>query len=41
MALDPPHLSDEVTAFLDASKPLVKWLDTNVGPTELEVERRG
>ena len=39
--LDTPEPKDRVTAFLDASKPLVKWLDSNVGPTELEVERRG
>ena len=32
---------DAVVAFLDAAKPLVKWLDTNVGPTELVDERWG
>ena len=32
---------DRVTGLLDAAKPLVKWLDTNVGPTELVDERWG
>jgi uncharacterized protein (TIGR02453 family) len=30
-----------ILTFLDAAKPLVKWLDTNVGPTELVDERWG
>ncbi len=34
--LDTSEPKDRVVAFLDAAKPLVKWLDTNVGPTELE-----
>lgn len=32
---------DRIVAFLDAAKPLVKWLDTNVGPTELVDQRWG
>ena len=34
--LDTSEPKDRVVAFLDAAKPLVKWLDTNVGPTELD-----
>ncbi len=34
--LDTAEPKDRVVAFLDAAKPLVKWLDTNVGPTEVE-----
>jgi len=34
--LDTSEPKDRVVDFLDAAKPLVKWLDTNVGPTELE-----
>ena len=33
--------TDRVAAFLDSAKPLVKWLETNVGPTELVDERWG
>ncbi len=32
---------DRIVEFLDKAKPLVKWLDTNVGPTELEDSRWG
>jgi uncharacterized protein (TIGR02453 family) len=39
--LDTPEPKDRVVALLDAAKPLVKWLDTNVGPTELVDERWG
>jgi uncharacterized protein (TIGR02453 family) len=39
--LDTAEPKDRVIAFLDAAKPLVKWLDTNVGPTELVDERWG
>jgi uncharacterized protein (TIGR02453 family) len=39
--LDTSQPKDRVVALLDAAKPLVKWLDTNVGPTELENERWG
>jgi uncharacterized protein (TIGR02453 family) len=28
-----------ILAFLDAARPLVKWLDTNVGPTESSDQR--
>ena len=31
--VEPKH---RVVGFLDSVNPLVKWLDTNVGPTELE-----
>ena len=31
--VEPKH---RVVGFLDSAKPLVKWLDTNVGPSELE-----
>ena len=33
--LDTKKPKDRVLGFLDAAKPLVKWLDTNVGPSEL------
>ncbi len=36
---DSPEPKRRITDFLDDAKPLVQWLDTNVGPTELE-ERR-
>ncbi len=39
--LDTAEPQERVVAFLGAAKPLVKWLDTNVGPTELVDERRG
>ena len=39
--LDTPEPKDRVVAFLDAATPLVKWLDTNVGPTELVDDRWG
>jgi uncharacterized protein (TIGR02453 family) len=39
--LDTSEPKDRVVAFLDAAAPLVKWLDTNVGPTELVEERWG
>jgi uncharacterized protein (TIGR02453 family) len=39
--LDTAEPKERVTAFLDAAKPLVKWLDTNVGPTELVDEGWG
>ena len=32
---------DRIVAVLDAAKPMVKWLDTNVGPTEIENDRWG
>jgi len=34
--LDTSEPEDRVVTFLGAAKPLVKWLDTNVGPTELD-----
>ncbi len=34
--LDSPEPKDRVRAFLKTAKPLVTWLDANVGPTELE-----
>lgn len=37
--LDTPEPKQRVTDFLDAAKPLVKWLDTNVGPTEIVDDR--
>ncbi len=39
--LDTPEPEDRVMTVLEAAKPLVKWLDTNVGPTELVDERWG
>jgi uncharacterized protein (TIGR02453 family) len=39
--LDTSEPKDRVVTFLGAAKPLVKWLDTNVGPTELEDTRWG
>ncbi|HUW04437.1 MAG TPA: DUF2461 domain-containing protein [Acidimicrobiales bacterium] len=39
--LDTAEPKDRVLSFLDAAKPLVKWLDTKVGPTELVDERWG
>lgn len=39
--LGTPEARDRIVAFLDSAKPLVKWLDTNVGPTELVDERSG
>lgn len=39
--LDTSEPKDRIVSFLDAAKPLVKWLDTNVGPTELVDERWG
>jgi uncharacterized protein (TIGR02453 family) len=39
--LDTSEPKDRVVALLDAAKPLVKWLDTNVGPTELVDSRWG
>ena len=37
--LDTAKPKDRVITVLDAAKPLVKWLDTNVGPTELPNQR--
>lgn len=34
--LDTAEPKERIIAFLKATKPLVAWLDTNVGPTELE-----
>ena len=39
--LDTAEPKDRVLDFLGAAKPLVTWLDTNVGPTELVDERWG
>ncbi|MEQ8839660.1 MAG: DUF2461 domain-containing protein [Acidimicrobiales bacterium] len=39
--LDTPEAKARVLDLLDTAKPLVKWLDTNVGPSELPEERRG
>ncbi len=39
--LDTAEPKTRVLGLLDAAKPLVKWLDTNVGPTELVDERWG
>jgi len=39
--LDTAEPKARVTALLDAAKPLVRWLDTNVGPTELDNDRWG
>jgi uncharacterized protein (TIGR02453 family) len=39
--LGTPEARDRIVAVLDSAKPLVKWLDTNVGPTELVDERSG
>ena len=39
--LDTAEPKARVLTFLDAAEPLVKWLDTNVGPTELADERWG
>ena len=39
--LDTSEPKDRVVALLETAKPLVKWLDTNVGPTELVDERWG
>jgi len=33
-------VKDRVVEFLRASRPLVKWLDANVGPTTLEPDPR-
>lgn len=38
--LDTAEPRDRVIEVLTAAKPLVKWLDTNVGPTELADTRR-
>jgi uncharacterized protein (TIGR02453 family) len=37
--LDTSEPKNRVVSVLDAAKPLIKWLDTNVGPTELADER--
>ena len=34
--LDTAEAKDRIVEFMTASKPLVKWLDTNVGPSELD-----
>ncbi len=34
--LDSPEPVERVRDFLETAKPLVTWLDTNVGPSELE-----
>jgi uncharacterized protein (TIGR02453 family) len=39
--LDCSEPKNRVRAVLDAAKPLIKWLDTNVGPTELANKRWG
>jgi len=39
--LDTAEPKDRVNELLDAAKPLVQWLDTNVGPTELDDQRWG
>ncbi len=39
--LDTAEPKARVLALLDAAKPLAKWLDTNVGPTELVDTRWG
>jgi hypothetical protein len=39
--LDTSEPRDRVVAFLDTAKSLVRWLDTNVGPTELVDEGWG
>jgi uncharacterized protein (TIGR02453 family) len=39
--LDTSEPKNRVVSVLDAAKPLIKWLDTNVGPTELADERWG
>lgn len=39
--LDTSEPKARVVAFLDAAKPLVRWLDSNVGPTELVDARWG
>lgn len=39
--LDTADPKERVIDFLATAKPLVKWLDTNVGPTELVDERWG
>ena len=36
---DSPEPKRRITDFLDDAKPLVKWLDANVGPTGLEDRR--
>ena len=39
--LDTSEPAARVVAFLDTAKPLVRWLDTNVGPTDIVDERWG
>ena len=39
--LDTSEPKDRIVEFLAAAKPLVTWLDRNVGPTEIVDERRG
>ena len=39
--LDTTEPKDRVVGFLNAAKPLVTWLDHNVGPTEIVDDRRG
>ncbi|GJM37728.1 MAG: TIGR02453 family protein [Acidimicrobiales bacterium] len=34
--LDTAEAKDRIVDFMGSTKPLVKWLDTNVGPSELE-----
>lgn len=38
--LDSAEPKARVVELLDAAKPLVKWLDTNVGPSDLPDDRR-
>lgn len=39
--LDTDEAKERVIAVMNAAKPLVKWLDTNVGPSELPNNRWG
>jgi len=39
--LDTADAKDRVISVIDTAKPLVKWLDTNVGPSELPNDRWG
>lgn len=39
--LDSPEPKQRIVTFLKTAKPLVTWLDNNVGPTELVDERWG
>lgn len=38
--LDTAEPRDRLVEFLESAKPLITWLDTNVGPTDLPDERR-